>query len=152
MKSLPKFFFWKHLKNWFERERAGGGGGGECIREKEKHQFVIPLVYTFIVWFLYLPWPCSVGIAGRQCSNHWTSGQGQVFLLKKWLGSWNIFHLVEKLGELGLKREWSFLESVPLPLFFLPPASLWPFLSTPVVMAASLPPSGSPGILPHACM
>ena len=26
------------------------------FRKREKHQFVVPLTYAFIVWFLYLPW------------------------------------------------------------------------------------------------
>lgn len=39
--------------------------------------------------------------------------------------SWNVFHLVEKSGELGLTREWNFVESGPLPPFLLHPASLW---------------------------
>ena len=27
------------------------------MREKEKHQFVVLLIYAFIGWFLYVPWP-----------------------------------------------------------------------------------------------
>ena len=29
------------------------GVGG---RERERHQFVVPLIYSFIGWFLYVPW------------------------------------------------------------------------------------------------
>ena len=28
-----------------------------CIDFREKHQFVAALIYTFIGWFLYVPWP-----------------------------------------------------------------------------------------------
>ena len=25
--------------------------------EREKHWFVVPLIYSFVGWFLYVPWP-----------------------------------------------------------------------------------------------
>ena len=26
------------------------------FRKRKKHQFVVPLIYAFIDWFLYVPW------------------------------------------------------------------------------------------------
>ena len=43
-------FFFKFLNNWFQRKKASRGRG------REKHLFVVPLVYAFIGWFLYVPW------------------------------------------------------------------------------------------------
>ena len=37
------------------RERRKGDRRGET--DRQRHQFVVPLIYAFIGWFLYVPWP-----------------------------------------------------------------------------------------------
>ena len=43
--SPPQFFFKFSFIDFREREEG-----------REKHQFVVPLSYAFIGWFLYVPW------------------------------------------------------------------------------------------------
>lgn len=72
--------------------------------------------------------------------------------LKIWLDSWNIFHLVEKLGTLRLNREWNFVESVLLPPFFLPPPPLWSISPLPLHLLLwwlLFPHLAPPRYLPH---
>lgn len=71
--------------------------------------------------------------------------------LKKWLDSWNVFHLVEKLGMLRLNREWNFVESVLLPPFFLPPPPPWSisWLLTCCSDGCCFPHLAPPRYLPH---
>ena len=46
------FLFVPYLKNFFDfRERQ------RKERESERHQFVVLLIYAFIGWFFYVPWP-----------------------------------------------------------------------------------------------
>ena len=37
--------------------------------DREKHQFVVPRIYTFIDWFLYTPWP-GLKSATLMCWDH----------------------------------------------------------------------------------
>ena len=41
-------FFYLLIQEWGKRETD---------KEREKHQFVVPLIYAFIGWYLYVPWP-----------------------------------------------------------------------------------------------
>ena len=51
----------------------------EKKREREKHQFVVPHIYAFIGWFLYVPWlgiePATLAYWDDAPTN-WASGQG----------------------------------------------------------------------------
>ena len=38
-------------------------------REREKHQLAVPLIYAFIGWFLYVPWPATLGELDNAPSN-----------------------------------------------------------------------------------
>ena len=50
----PKLWYSFFKKNLDFRERKGEGGK-EGERERMNHQFVIPLIYAFIGWFLFVP-------------------------------------------------------------------------------------------------
>ena len=45
-------FFW-FIAFWRERKKRQGVAGVE----REKHWSVVPRIYMFIGWFLYVPWP-----------------------------------------------------------------------------------------------
>ena len=47
-----EFNFLRNRCHWFEGGREGEKGG-----ERERHQFVVPLIYAFTGCFLHVPWP-----------------------------------------------------------------------------------------------
>lgn len=62
----------------------------ERVREKEKHRFVVPCIYSFIGWWLYVPWleiePSTLA-HGDSTLTTWAPGQGScsLFLLNSHL-------------------------------------------------------------------
>ena len=51
--GFPQIFaqWWPHLCKLFKKYLLID------LRKREKHQFAVPLIYTLIGWFLYVPWP-----------------------------------------------------------------------------------------------
>ena len=67
------------LTYWFEREE-----GKEEGREKER--IVGPLIYAFIGWFLYVPWPgieLATLVYGEGTLTNWATQTGPAMLFLK---------------------------------------------------------------------
>ena len=67
--------------------------------ERKKHQFVVPLIYAFISWFLYVPWPgikTAPLVYYDDALTNWATGQG-MYLFSSELFPTFFFHFVENL-------------------------------------------------------
>ena len=47
------------------------------LRERERDQFVVPIIYAFISWFLYVPWlGIELWLIGKDTLTNWATWPG----------------------------------------------------------------------------